>query len=411
MTNRIHDIVIVGGGLAAGNAAETLRAKGFDDHLTLITAEPHRPYERPPLSKDVLIGEQPVATVYVHPEDFYAEHDIDLLTGDPATELDRAAGTITTKSGVRLAFDRLLLATGAEPRQLPLTDHDLHGIETLRTLDDATRLGARLREIAHVTIVGAGWIGCEVAAAARTLGADVTLVDPLQVPLQRVLGVEVGAVFADLHRDHGVELRSGVAVSGADGNGHVERVTLTDGSTVDTELVVVGIGVVPRTDLAERAGLKVDNGILADATLASSDPRILVAGDVANAGHPHYQHHLRVEHWANALNQGQTAAANLLGAGHTYDRLPYFFSDQYDLGMEYVGHATSSDQVVIRGDRDAREFIAFWLTGQRVTAAMNVNVWDVVEDLKRLIQTAQPVNPARLADPDIPLTELIKDAV
>ena len=407
MTDRIRDIVIVGGGLAAGKAAETLRTEGFDGHLALIAAEPHRPYERPPLSKDVLVGQQPVETVYIHPEEFYAEHDIDLLTGDPATDLDRDASAITTRSGAELKFDRLLLATGADPRQLPLTDRDLHGIVTLRTIDDATRLGARLQQIGHVTIVGAGWIGCEVAAAARTLGVEATLVDPLEVPLQRVLGVEVGTVFADLHRDHGVDLRLGVGVTGADGADQVERVTLSDGTSVDTELVVVGIGVLPRTDLAERAGIELDDGILADATLASSDPRILVAGDVANAWHPHYRRHLRVEHWANALNQGQTAAANLLGAGQTYDRLPYFFSDQYELGMEYVGHASSEDHVVFRGDRDAGEFIAFWLDDQRITAAMNVNVWDVVEDLKTLIQTAQPVEPDRLADPDTPLTDLI----
>jgi 3-phenylpropionate/trans-cinnamate dioxygenase ferredoxin reductase subunit len=406
MDDRINSIVLVGGGLAAATAAQTLRERGFAGQLTLVGDEPHLPYERPPLSKQVLAGTEPVETTHVRAASFYTDHGIELLTGDAVTEVDRAAGKLTTDSGRTLPFDRLLLATGASPRRLPLGEGDLDGILTLRTIDDAQRLHDELRAAEHVTIVGAGWIGCEVAAAARGQDTAVTLVDPLDAPLQRVVGPDVGAVFAGLHHDHGVDLRLGVGVSGARGGARVEQVTLTDGTTVDTGLVVVGIGVVPRTRLAERAGLRVDDGIVVDATLATEDPRIFAAGDVARAFHPGYGRDLRVEHWANALNQGRTAAANLLGDREAYDRLPYFFSDQYDLGLEYVGHADEDAEVVFRGDPGTREFVAFWVARDRVVAAMNVNVWDVVDDLKRVIAAGSAVDLAGLADPAVALADL-----
>lgn len=406
MDTNITDIVIIGGGLAAAKAAETTRQRGYQGRLTIVTDEPHLPYERPPLSKQVLTGDAPAENVFVHPASFWTDNDIDVITGDPVTTVDRHAGSVTLASSIDLRFDRLLLATGAMPRQLPLADRNLAGVLTLRTLDDSQRLHDELAAADHVAIVGAGWIGCEVAAAARALGTDVTLVDPLDTPLQRVLGKQIGQVFADLHRDNGVDLRLGLGIATAHGAERVEQVTLSDETTLDTDLVVVGIGVTPRTELAEAAGLDVDNGILTDASLATSDPRIFAAGDVANAVHPFYGRRLRVEHWANALNQGITAGANLLGAGEAYDRLPYFFSDQYDLGMEYVGHATDWDQVVVRGDVDKREFIAFWLHEQRVVAAMNVNVWDVIDDLKRVIRQGQPIDHARLEDPTVALAEL-----
>lgn len=408
MTDQIDHIVLVGGGLAAAKAAETVRAEGYNGQLALITEEPRRPYERPPLSKAVLTGDEAPDTVYVHSRDYYAEHDIELVTDDPVTDIDRDAAKVTTRSGRTLGFDRLVLATGASPRELPRVEPALGGIATLRTLDDSRHLSEQLRAVDHVTIVGAGWIGCEVAAAARKLGTAVTLVDPLETPLERVLGPEVGDIFARLHRDHDVDLRTGVSVTDVRGSERVEQVTLSDGSTVVTGLVVVGIGVVPRVELAEACGLEVDDGIVVDATLATdSDPRIFAAGDVASAWHPRYQRHLRVEHWANALNQGQIVGRNLLGAGEAYDRLPYFYTDQYDLGMEYVGLGSGDDRVVFRGDPEALEFIAFWLADGRVSAAMNVNVWDVVDDLKALIAADHAIDTDRLGDADVPLTDLI----
>jgi len=407
MADTIRDIVIVGGGLAAAKAAETVRTEGFDGTVTVLTEEPERPYERPPLSKGYLVGKQPVDEVYVHAPGFYPEHDITLHIGDPATRIDRGGGQVHTRSGRRLPFDRLLLATGAVPRRLPLGDGGLDGIVVLRTLEDSRMLAERLRTVEHVTIVGAGWIGCEVAAAARTFGVNVAMVDPLDVPLARVLGPQVGAVFRDLHRDHGVDLRLGVGVSGVRGAGTVEHVALDDDATLDTQLVVVGVGVVPRVGLAEQAGLEVDDGVLVDETLVTSDPRILAAGDIASAWHPSLRRRLRVEHWANALNQGETAGRNLLGRGEPYARLPYFFSDQYDLGMEYSGLADASDRVVVRGSVAEREFIAFWLRDDRVVAGMNVNVWDVVEDVQALIRAGVAVDSDALADRDVPLTGLV----
>ncbi|HEY8341153.1 MAG TPA: FAD-dependent oxidoreductase, partial [Egibacteraceae bacterium] len=295
----MDDIVIVGGGLAAATAAETVRTDGFAGRVRLVTEEAERPYERPPLSKGVLSGTQAPEEVYVHSAEFYAEHDVELVVADPVVRIDRATSEAVTRAGRRLPFDRLLLATGAASRLLPFGAGD--NLLTLRTLDDSLRLAERLRTVRHVTIVGAGWIGCEVAAAARGHGAQVTMVDPLEVPLARVLGVQVGALFGDLHAAHGVDLRLGTGVAGFRGGDTVEQVELGDGSVVDTELVVLGVGAGPRSELAGACGLDVDDGVVVDETLTSSDPRILAAGDVARAWHPFYGRHLRVEHWANAL--------------------------------------------------------------------------------------------------------------
>jgi len=401
----MDDIVIVGGGLAAATAAETVRTDGFAGRVRLVTEEAERPYERPPLSKGVLSGTQAPEEVYVHSAEFYAEHDVELVVADPVVRIDRATSEAVTRAGRRLPFDRLLLATGAASRLLPFGAGD--NLLTLRTLDDSLRLAERLRTVRHVTIVGAGWIGCEVAAAARGHGAQVTMVDPLEVPLARVLGVQVGALFGDLHAAHGVDLRLGTGVAGFRGGDTVEQVELGDGSVVDTELVVLGVGAGPRSELAGACGLDVDDGVVVDETLTSSDPRILAAGDVARAWHPFYGRHLRVEHWANALHQGRTAGRNLLGKGEVYERLPYFYSDQYDLGMEYTGFADPADEVVVRGSPEDRELIAFWLHDDRVAAAMNVNVWDVVDDLEALIGSRAVADRRRLADPDVPLGDLV----
>ena len=399
--------VIVGASLTGAKAAETLRAEGFDERVVLVGAEDERPYERPPLSKDYLRGEAERETVYVHPEGFYSDHDIELRLGRTAVSVDVAGSEVALDDGERLRYDRLLLATGAEPRRLSIPGGDLDGVLYLRSVADCDALRGRLDRGGTVVVIGAGWIGAEVAASARQRGLDVTVIEPLTVPLERVLGTEVGAVYRDIHVDHGVHMLLGTGVEAFEGGTAVERVRTSDGRELECDFVVVGVGVQPRIGLAAQAGLAVDNGILVDEHLQTSAPGVFAAGDVANAHHPFYGERIRVEHWANALHQGPLAARAMLGEPDVYDRLPYFFSDQYDVGMEYAGFARRWDRVIFRGDPATREFIAFWLTGDRVVAGMNVNVWDVIDPIQRLIGERVAVDDRRLADPDVPLAELV----
>ena len=341
MSAHAQTFVIVGAGLAGAKAAEELRAEGFDGRLVLIGAEAERPYERPPLTKDYLRSESPREQVYVHTETFYGEHGIELITGAAVTSLDPAGSRVTLADGREIGYDRLLLATGAEPRRLSVPGADLDGIYYLRALADCDELRARLDAESKVIVIGAGWIGAEFAASARELGAAVAVLDPAAVPLERVLGAEVGAFYGDVHREHGVELLLGDRVEAFEGEGSVRRVRTGGGRTIDCDFVVVGIGVVPRVGLAVRAGLQTDNGIMVDERLATSAPGVYAAGDVANAWHPFYRQHVRVEPWANALNQGPAAARSMLGGEVSYDHIPYFFSDQYDVAMEYSGLASS----------------------------------------------------------------------
>jgi len=399
--------VIVGASLAGAKAAETLRAEGFDGRLVLIGTEDERPYERPPLSKDYLRGEVGREKVYVHEEGFYAEQSIDLRLGRTAVSLDTSVNELTLDDGERLRYDRLLLTTGAEPRQLQIPGNELDGVLYLRSVKDSDVLRERLDRGGKVVVVGAGWIGAEVAASARQRGLEVTLLDPNEVPLERVLGIEVGAVYRDIHADHGVQMLLGTGVEAFEGHTAVEQVRTSDGRELECDFVVVGIGAQPRTDLATQAGIAVNDGILVDEHLQTSAPGVLAAGDVARAHHPFYGQGIRVEHWSNALNQGPAAARNMLGHADAYDRLPYFFSDQYDTGMEYSGFARTWDRVVFRGDPASREFIAFWLVGDTVRAGMNVNVWEVTDPIQRLIRERVAVEDRRLADPDVPLEELV----
>jgi 3-phenylpropionate/trans-cinnamate dioxygenase ferredoxin reductase subunit len=400
--------VIVGAGLAGAKAAQTLRDAGFDGDVVLLGEEPERPYERPPLSKGLLLGTAGRETVFVHEAGWYTEHDVDLRTGVGVAAIDRTARQVELADGQRIGYDALLLATGSTPRPLDVPGAYLDGVLQLRTLADSDRITAALVDGAHLVVVGAGWIGLEVAAAARQCGAAVTVVERSQLPLLRVLGPDIAPVFVDLHRDNGVTFRLGAAVREFRGDGRVSSVLLHDGSKLPADAVVVGIGVHPNVGLAEMAGLAVDNGVVVDQSLRSSDARIYAAGDVANAYHPRYGTHLRVEHWATALHSGPAAARSMLGTGVVYDRLPYFYTDQYDLGMEYTGHAPPGgyDTVVVRGEIAKREFVAFWTAGGRVVAGMNVNVWDVTADIENLIRRAELVDLARLADPDVALYDL-----
>jgi len=398
--------VIVGASLAGAKAVETLRSEGFDGRIVLIGEEPVRPYERPPLSKDYLRGETGFDDAAVHPAEFYEQHTIELRHPALATGLDIEERQVTLSSGERIGYDRLLLATGSTPRRLSVPGADLPGVRYLRTVADSDALRQALAATPQVVVIGGGWIGAEVAASARALGAPVALVEQASLPLERVLGPEVGTIYRDLHAGHGVDLHLGVGVEAIAGSGAAEAVRLTDGTTLPAQLVVVGIGIVPRVELALAAGLRIADGVAVDEHLQTSDPNIFAAGDVASAFHPRYGSPIRLEHWSAALNQGPVAARNMLGVTTVYDRTPYFFSDQYDLGMEYRGWAPVFDRVLFRGDPAGHEFIAFWLRDARVVAAMNANVWGAGDAIEALLLAEHHVDAARLADPDADLTEL-----
>jgi len=399
--------VIAGASLAGAKAAETLRDEGFDGDIVLIGSESERPYERPPLSKGYLLGSDQRDSVYVHAAGWYAENGVDLREGVTVTAIDRSARTVATSSGAQVSYDRLLLATGASPRRLnpsSFPGSDREEVLYLRTIADSDRLRSAFQAGTRVVVAGAGWIGLETAAAARTAECAVTVLEPQPGALTDQLGPELGAVFADVHRAHGVEFLFGEkAVEFRPG-----MVITSGGAEIPADILVVGIGAAPNDDLAARAGLETGNGVLTDEALRTSDPDIFAAGDVANSVHPLLGRRVRVEHWANALNGGPAAARSMLGQAVRYDPVPYFYSDQYDLGMECAGLPSPGtyDQVLYRGDRDTLEFIAFWLSGGVVVAGMNVNVWDVNDDIQALIRAARPVDPARLTNPDIPLTDL-----
>ena len=404
--------LIVGAGLAGATAAESLREEGFDGRIVLIGEETERPYERPPLSKGYLLGTAERDTIYVHPESWYAEHDVDLRLGTTVAGIDPTGHQATLADGTRLGYTKLLLATGSSPRRLGVPGADQDGVLYLRRAQDSDQIKQTLQSASRVAVVGGGWIGLEVTAAARAAGVEVTLLEAARLPLLAVLGPELAEVFAGLHREHGVDARFGAQVAEITGAaGRADGARLADGARIAADAVIVGIGIAPNTRLAGAAGLKVDNGVLVDAQLRSSDPDTYAAGDVANAFHPLLGRSIRVEHWANALNQPKVAATSMLGRDVAYDRVPYFFTDQYDLGMEYSGYVEPGayDQVVFRGDVAGREFVAFWLAGGQVLAGMNVNVWDVTAPIQALVRSGRAVDAAALADPAIPLEELAGD--
>ncbi len=405
MTERSIDrIVVIGGGLAGAKGVEGLRGAGFAGSLTLVGSETHLPYERPPISKAYLMGEAPFDDAIVHPQQWYAENNVDLMLGTEVAFIDPSAHLVSTLTGVELRYDRLLLATGASPRHLPVPGVTTAGVYYLRTRDDADLIRQVFGPDKSLVIIGAGWIGLEVAAAARAKDTRVAVVDTAAQPLLTVLGDTMAHVFASLHRDHGVDLRMSTGVREiTEHEGTVDGVIFDDGSSLTADAVVIGVGVQPNVELARSAGLAVDNGVLVDASLRSSDPDIWAVGDIASHDHPLLHTRVRVEHWATALNQPAVAARAMLGGSDVYDDLPYFFSDQYELGMEYIGRHQPLSRLVVRGDLNGREFVAFWLDADdRIEASMNVNVWDVVDQVKPLIRDRVRVDPDRLADPSVP---------
>jgi 3-phenylpropionate/trans-cinnamate dioxygenase ferredoxin reductase subunit len=410
--------IIVGGGLAGAKAAEALRERGFEGRIVLFGTEDRPPYERPPLSKEFLAGKKTLDEFTVHPADWYTQHQVELRLATTVTSLDVAGHSVGFADdrhsvgfaeGGREDYDKLLLATGSSSRRPPIPGADADGVHYLRTVEEASSLLETLREGATLAIVGAGWIGLEVAAAARGRDTDVVVVETADLPLLGALGPEAAEVFAQLHRDHGVDLRLATEVREITiESGRATGLRLGDGSTVQADAVLVAVGAKPNIELARDAGLATgDGGVLVDAALRTSDGDVYAVGDIAAAQHPLFGTRIRTEHWANALKQPAVAAAGMLGSPGSYDELPYFFTDQYDLGMEYVGHAAGYERAVFRGDVEGREFTTFWLDGDdRVLAGMNVNVWEGLDDIKALVRARKPVAASRLADIAVPLTDL-----
>ncbi|CAJ1503570.1 NAD(P)/FAD-dependent oxidoreductase [[Mycobacterium] holstebronense] len=391
--------VIVGAGLAGAKAAEALRDKNFDGTIVLVGEEQQLPYERPPLSKEFLAGKKTLDDFTVKPQSWYRDHKIDLRLGNRVTSVDPSAHSVTLSDGTSLGYDRLLLATGSRSRRLPIPGADAPRVHYLRTFEDASALDSALASGDSLAVVGAGWIGMEVAAAARQRGVDVTVVESAALPLLAGLGAENAAVFADLHREHGVDLRTGATVAEiTTAGGAAAGLRLGDGSQIRADAVLVAVGAQPNIELAQQAGLSTsDGGVVVDAGLRSSDPDIYAVGDIAAAQHPLFGTRIRTEHWANALKQPAVAVSGMLGEAAEYTELPYFFTDQYDLGMEYVGYAPHYARVVFRGDPTGREYTSFWLDDDnRVLAGMNVNIWEGLDDIKALINAQAPVNPDRL---------------
>jgi 3-phenylpropionate/trans-cinnamate dioxygenase ferredoxin reductase subunit len=402
-----ESIIVVGGGLAGATAALEVRKLGHEGRVIVVADEEVPPYERPPLSKAYLRGESSIEDAFVRPIADYEANRIELLLGRRAVTIDPVARLLNLADGTTLPYGALLLATGAAPRPLLPTARRLSGVHYLRDARDADAIRAAAGSAGHISVVGGGWIGSEVAASLRQMGHEVTLVSNLPRPLERVLGAEVAQVYAEVHAEHGVRLVMGRMV-GLEGDRGVEGVRLADGTRLPADLVVAGVGAAPRIELALRAGLEtIDGAVAVDEHLRTSVPSIYAAGDVATAFHPRYGRHVRVEHWDNAIRQGKTAAANILGGREAYERVPYFYSDQFDLGMEYRGLAPGWDQVIVRGDVAARTFDAFWLADGRVVAAMNANRWDDGRALQRLVRSEARIDPQRLGNVDIPLDEVV----
>ena len=400
-------VALIGGGLGAARAATTLRKDGFDGRIVLLTEEPEVPYERPPLSKDYLRGTKDRAAIRVKESDAWAADDIEVRTGARVTELNLRAREVVVEGGSRIPFWRAVLATGSVAKPLPVPGGNLPGVFTLRTVDEADALRSAALGAGHVAVVGGGWIGAEVSASLRQLGVDVTMVMSGALPLERVLGPQIGVVYRDLHLGHGVQLLPNARVEGVLGKARAEGLRLADGRTVEASVIVAGVGATPRDELARAAGLTVGDGVEVDEFLRSSDADVFAVGDIAAAWNPLLGERIRVEHWDTARRQGIAVARSLLERGVPYARAPYFYSDQFDLSIEYVGHPSRWDRLVFRGAPESGSFCAFWLDAGRVVAGLNARVADVSPTIAKLVEGRATPDLARLADPAVPLGDLL----
>lgn len=409
-----EQIVIVGASLAGATAAETLRKDGWSGGIVLIGSEQSLPYERPPLSKDVLLGKAETGSAQLHDQRWYDDNTVELRLGTTVTAIDPAAHTVTLDDGSQVPYVKLLIATGSRVRTLDVPGADLDGVHYLRTAEESQALTDAYAAKPRVVVVGAGWIGLEAASAARERGCEVTVVEPQSTALAAVLGEEIGELFAEFHRQHGVQFRFGTGVEGFEGDGKVSGVRVSGGEMIPADLVIVGVGVRPNTELAEEAGIEVatpenGSGIVTGPDLQTSVADVYAAGDVVRWEHPLFGRPVRVEHWQNAKDTGTSAAKAMLGQDVAHDAVPFFFTDQFDLGMEYAGDVPrgTSYQVVLRGDPKSGAYVAFWLDDDRhVLAGMHVNTWGAIDAIRDLIRSGKQVDPARLADTSVDLADL-----
>lgn len=406
-------IAIVGAGMGGGRAAITLRSEGFEGRVILVGAEADAPYERPPLSKAFLRGEQERSTIDITPKDAtWADIGVELRLGTDVTGLDPGASTLVLASGERLGYDQVLLATGSEPRRLDVPGANLDGVHLLRTVEDSQRIGAAIERGGPMVVIGGGWIGAEVAACARQRGAQVTLLTGSQPLFWRTLGSEVAEVYAELHRRQGVDLRQGAQATAIEGqDGRVHAVRLADGTSIAADAVVVGIGAAPRVGLAERAGLELAGGVRVDPMFRTSAPGVWAVGDIAVMRHPVLDRDVRLDHWAAAWFGGPAAARSMLGKGAPYVRIPYLYSDQYDLSMEAWGVPSRWDRVVVRGEPASGAFEAFWLLDDHIVGTMiGANGYGEAAQrkaLEALVRSSAVVEPAVLADPGVAIASLV----
>jgi 3-phenylpropionate/trans-cinnamate dioxygenase ferredoxin reductase subunit len=401
-------VAIIGASLAGVSAATALRERGFEGRVALISDEPHLPYDRPPLSKDLLQGTRSSSEIQLRDENFYMQNAIELLLGCKVTSILPAKRRLVLADGATLRADKVVLCTGGRPRRLTVPGSELEGVHYLRRLDDASAIQARLVDGGPVVVVGAGFIGAEVAASARGLGLDVTLLEIAPVPLGHVLGDRIGALYAELHRSRGVDVRTGVGVARIEGDTSVQEVVTTDGQTLPARLVVIGIGIEPDTRLAEDAGIATGNGVLVDAYGQTSCEGVFAAGDVANRIDGRTGDRVRHEHWQTAQRHAAATAASVLGEREPFSEIPWFWSDQYDVNLQLAGSPLHADEVVVRGDTDDLSFTAFYLQGGRLTGVLAVDRPRDVRGAIRLIELGARVAASVLSNDSTDLRKLAK---
>jgi 3-phenylpropionate/trans-cinnamate dioxygenase ferredoxin reductase subunit len=406
MAGRRQTFVIVGANLTGGAAVSTLRDQGFDGRIVLIGDEIHPPYERPPLSKGYLRGQESFEDTLLRPREWYEQNDVDLLLGKTASRIDPADRVVEVDDGDRISYDRVLVATGGRNRHLPVPGGDLEGVRYLRTVEDSDAIRSEAQPGRKAAVVGAGFIGCEVAASLRSLDVEVEVVEIFEVPLVRVVGPEIGRLYESIHRDHGVRFHFDESVERFEGTGRVEAIVTSKKNRIECDFAVVGVGIRPATEVVEGSGVEVGNGIIVDQFCRTNVDGVYAAGDVANHEHPLFQRQMRVEHWDNALKQGAAAARNMMGTEASFADPHWFWSDQYDVNLQYMGFATEWDELVVRGSLEDRNFVGFYVKDGIVDAVVGMNRGREVRRAAGVIQSRQPVDTALLRDEDVELKKL-----